>query len=46
MCEEWVYLAKLIAPKKEKSDAFEDFAYIDSLHINYGNQEVVQSIPF
>ena len=46
MCEEWMYLAKLIAPKKEKSDTAVDFAYIDSLHMNYGNQEVVQSMPF
>ena len=30
MCEEWMYLAKLITPEKEKSDASVDFAYIDS----------------
>ena len=41
-----MYLAKLIAPKKEKSDASVDFSYIDSLRINYGNQEVVESMPF
>ena len=46
ICEEWMYLAKLVAPQKNTVPDENDENYIDSLHANYSDQEAISVMPF